>query len=310
MNPKISVVVPTYNRSALLGLCLAALEKQSLEVEKFEVIVVDDGSNDSTVDLLKSCEGSCRTSLTWHQQPHAGPSAARNRGLEYARGNWIAFTDDDCIPDPHWLADLVAAIPADRKCGGIGGPVRRVRDNLVGRYIDRELLMTSWIENGLVEYLITANAFVRAEALREIGGFSNDLGRTARKDFGLGGGEDADMGYRLRRAGYYLIMIEGGVIYHHHHDSLKEFYTMCWRHGYGAGLLSGHATEVRTQDLRKFAVLKKLIRILIGKPTQPQYGVWDAVTWRALATTQAIANFNGHRSCLRDLNRYLEQASA
>jgi len=300
MNPKITVVVPTFNRSELLHRCLTALDGQSISADIFEVVVVDDGSNDGTAELLKAQASCSRFPLIWYQQPHAGPSAARNEGLRRARGDWIALTDDDCIPDRNWLAALTAAMPADRQYAGIGGSVRRVRDNCIGRYIDHVGLMSSWVENGVVEYLITANAFFRVDTLREIGGFNTDLGRTIRANFTLGGGEDVDLGYRLRHAGYRLLLTDDGVVYHHHHDSIREFYKMCWRHGYGAGSVFQPSQEGSRLPGRA-ALLKQLVRALKTPTTLDGNGIRETFAWRALDSIQSVAKFNGRRTCLRDL---------
>jgi len=106
--PFVSVVVPTRNRAQMLRELLSALERQ--EYESFEVIVVDDASEDETAVLLAGWQGPNRRAF---RLPRPwGSYAARNRGVEEARGLLVAFTDDDCRPEPGWLTALVETMDA------------------------------------------------------------------------------------------------------------------------------------------------------------------------------------------------------
>ena len=113
----VTVVVPTYRRPRQLQECLEALAAQRLE-EPWDVVVVDDGSPgppDPGVESLVAARG-------WRlvRQANAGPSAARNRGVREARGEFIAFTDDDCLPEPAWLETLLRAA-RNRQNALVGG---------------------------------------------------------------------------------------------------------------------------------------------------------------------------------------------
>lgn len=104
----ISVVIPTCNRNELLARCLERLVPgaQTLNADQYEVVVTDDSSNDGAERLIHSRFPSVR----WVRGPRRGPAANRNNGARAARGDWNAFTDDDCIPDACWLKELAAAI--------------------------------------------------------------------------------------------------------------------------------------------------------------------------------------------------------
>lgn len=118
MTPLLSVIIPTYNRAALLQQCLDSLEKQDFPKVNFEVIVVDDGSSDETRSVLA---GPFSFTLRPIFAEHGGAAKARNRGIRESTGEVIVFTDDDCFPDPtflrlHWEAhqkkrDLVVRGP-------------------------------------------------------------------------------------------------------------------------------------------------------------------------------------------------------
>ena len=94
--PFFSIVVPTYQRPVQLAACLQALSRLDYARERFEVIVVDDGSPTPPKAVVESLRD--RLQLTLHLQRHAGPAAARNAGAMRARGKYLAFTDDDCLP--------------------------------------------------------------------------------------------------------------------------------------------------------------------------------------------------------------------
>src|SRR5690242_16282570 len=97
---RFSVVVPTYNRPQPLSRCLDALARLYYPREQFEVIVVDDGSTESLAALVKNFQE--RLDIRYLREEHAGPGMARNVGAAHARGEYLAFTDDDCAPCPDW----------------------------------------------------------------------------------------------------------------------------------------------------------------------------------------------------------------
>ena len=104
----ISVVIPTRHRNESLAVCLARLapSEQTLPADRYEVIVTDDGSASTSESMI-------RTSFPWARWtlgPRRGPAANRNHGVSVSRGRWIAFTDDDCVPSPAWLAAYQSSI--------------------------------------------------------------------------------------------------------------------------------------------------------------------------------------------------------
>src|SRR5580704_13436050 len=104
MTPVWSVVIPTRNRVDRLRSCLGALAAQNYPREKFEVIVVDDGGAQEIEPIERALRD--RVEIRVVRQPQTGPAAARNRGVSLARGEFLAFTDDDCTPIPDWLSEL------------------------------------------------------------------------------------------------------------------------------------------------------------------------------------------------------------
>ena len=102
---KVSVIIPTYNEEKVIGECLLSLSKQT--VKDFEVIVVDDGSTDKTVEVLSQVSAiKCQV----FQQDHKGPGVARNLGAKSAKGDILAFVDADMTFDPNFLQKLIKPI--------------------------------------------------------------------------------------------------------------------------------------------------------------------------------------------------------
>ena len=119
--PFFSIIVPTYNRPRQLRSCLKALSSLDYPRNCFEVIVVDDGNDGNKVSMgpvVSSFKD--RLDITLVRQWHGGPAAARNTGAMRARGEFLAFTDDDCAPESDWLQRLAARFieTSDQAIGG------------------------------------------------------------------------------------------------------------------------------------------------------------------------------------------------
>ena len=104
---QVAVVIPVWNGRTILGRCLDALERQTLPRERFDIIVVDNGSTDGTADIARGY-----ANVTVLEEPTPGSYAARNTALADVRAPITAFTDADCIPDPDWLVRVLEAAAA------------------------------------------------------------------------------------------------------------------------------------------------------------------------------------------------------
>ncbi len=182
ISPRISVVMATYKRPRLLARCLDALLAQTLPGDAYEIVVVDDGRTEDTRELVSdyAIRSAARggPELRYLQsQGTRGPAGARNRGWRAARGALIAFTDDDTIPDPDWLAQGEAAMAVRGRVAAWG----RVHVPLPEQLTDNAR-NTAGLENAV---FVTANAFVRTEALEAVGGFDERYERAWREDTDL-----------------------------------------------------------------------------------------------------------------------------
>lgn len=193
VSPLISIIVPTRNRAALLGNLLDSLER--IIYPCWEVIVVDDGSTDVTRRMVEMRDQG-QLSLRYLYQSWGKMGAARNLGIAQARAEIIAFTDDDCIVDPHWLAEIARAFASHPQALGVQG-----------RTITNHADMTPFTRQ--VEQLEggppyrTCNIAYRAGILTQLGGFDPVLIR----------GEDVVMGMRVLEHGE-IVFAPDAVVLH------------------------------------------------------------------------------------------------
>ena len=209
-----SVVVATYNRCALLPRIVEAIVGQTLARERYELILVDDGSTDGTETLGAELAG--RHGVRVIRQANRGAAAARNRGIHEAGGDVVVFTDDDCLVPPDWLERLADGYARHPEAVGVGGGLvpepEVLRSSAVARYEDfvaREVFGVGDAEAvGAFECPAggTNNMSYRRETLLEVGGF--DEGFPPRV-----WGEDADLKRRITGRGGRLLYVPVAVVH-------------------------------------------------------------------------------------------------
>jgi GT2 family glycosyltransferase len=215
--PSISVLVCTRNGSPTLRPCLEALGAQTHG--NYEVVVIDDGSTDDTPAIAKSFPF-----VRYERQDHAGLSAARNRGMELAKGDLLAYTDDDCIPDEDWLLHVSRAFD-DSTCVAAGGPnlpppPRNGTEACVA--VAPGAPSHVLLDDLEAEHLPGCNLVIRKGALRAIGGF--------REEFTCAG-DDVDVCWRLQAHGGRLRFVPAAVVWHHRRRTARAYLRQ--QRGYG-----------------------------------------------------------------------------
>jgi glycosyltransferase involved in cell wall biosynthesis len=221
--PVATVVVPTYNGAKKLPATLAAIIAQQCDIP-FEVVVVDDGSTDGTPTLLEEWRTRHPERVRAFSQVNSGPGRARNRGAAEARGSFIAFVDDDCVPDPAWLARLWAANQS-APGSAIAGRVVNPSSTWIGRYVVREHVIDHVVSDGTVTEAITGNLGVEHAMFARVGGF-NEAIRVA-------GGEDTQFSVQLRASGVPIIYEADAVVHHDRESTVRSHLAMIYRHGRG-----------------------------------------------------------------------------
>ena len=232
--PSVSVIVPTFRRPGELTACLKALAGLDYPRDRLEVIVVDDGGDiplDGVVAPFRE-----RFEVELIRQQNAGPAAARNAGASRARGEILAFTDDDCAPDPSWLRTLVEGPAAEPGCAAGGRTVNALESN---PYATTSQLVTDLVyahynvDPGEGRFLASNNFALGARAFRSIGGFDERF-RVS---------EDRELCDRWRHAGRRLVYVPEAVVRHSH---VLTFGGFCEQHfAYGRGAFRFHRVRGR-----------------------------------------------------------------
>ena len=216
--PALSVIIPVRNGGDVLGALIAALERQTLPRDRFEVLVADDGSTDGATENIATDDGWLRVLPGTAENPYA----ARNRASREARGEILVFSDADCEPVPDWLEKGLAAL---EEADLVAGLVRfRTKRRSVWALLDMETFLDQekTVRKGRA---VTANLFVRRELFGRVGGF----------DASLPNGGDQEFVARAVADGGRLVFAREPAVYHPARDSAREFLGKVWtvnrRHG-------------------------------------------------------------------------------
>lgn len=227
MPPFFSVVVPTYNRPALLRDCLEALAGLDYPAERYEVVVVDDGGVQPLDATVASFQG--RLDIKLLRQDNAGPGAARNAGAAVARGEYLAFTDDDCRPAPDWLLALADAY-AGRPGHLLGGQtVNGLSGNV---YAEASQALQAWLydycesQSSPMRFFASNNLSLPAARFRELGGFDTATTRYA--------SEDRELCGRWQAGGGGLAYAPTARVCHYHALGAASFIGQHFAYGRGA----------------------------------------------------------------------------
>lgn len=214
---KSSVVIPAYNAARKLPACLEALRDQSCK--PLEVIVVDDGSTDSTAIVAQQ-----HGALVLIQRHH-GPAAARNLGMRNARGDLILFTDADCEPSPTWVEEMVRPF-IDPTVVGVKGTYKTRQREIVAQLCQYEFEERyDYLDRfETIDFVDSYAGGFRTAVLREMGGFD--------PAFSEANNEDVDLSYRLADAGHHLMFNRRAVVYHHHRTNWSAYFRLKARRGY------------------------------------------------------------------------------
>src|SRR6476469_2890479 len=207
--PFASVVVPTADRCAVVVDCLEHLLRQAHPGVAYEVIVVDDGSRYATPAAIRGLAAR-RSDPVIHylRQPRRGAGAARNAGLQLARGELICFLDDDALAPERWLAELVEGAGRHPDAGLLGGPVRARFEHRPPHTCSAHELAGTHFDRGPADIEVDevwgCNMALRRSAVRVTGEFDERLSVA----------EDWDWGRRLRAAGGRIVYLPEAWVVH------------------------------------------------------------------------------------------------
>ena len=203
-----SVVIATYNRKDLLETCLRCLDAQDYPWQRYEVIVVDDGSSDGSVEMVK--DWPARYTLRCIAAAHQGPGPARNLGVAKASGDIVIFLDSDAFASPWFISEHVKS---HREAGQpifVDGPAIYVSGReVVARpnFISWEIRIQAFLDFFGVPFVSVNVSCPRQDFLR-VGGFDARFGKAY-------GYEDTELGVRLRQAGLGNLRNRRAYVLHH-----------------------------------------------------------------------------------------------
>ncbi|HEV2500799.1 MAG TPA: glycosyltransferase [Terriglobia bacterium] len=235
---KITVIVCTYNRCERLAATLDSIACQSFrEPVEWEVLVVDNNSSDQTSQVVEDFSRRYAGRFRYLFEPRQGLSQARNAGVNAARGDILAFTDDDVTLERGWLQSLTSELDTGEWAGAGGRILRRWTCpppkwlSIKGPY-ERMSFPVFTFDKGpakgqLDDFAVGANMAYRKEVFQRYGGFRIDLGRCGD---GLLAGEEVEFARRIRAAGERLRYEPSAVVYHPVEECQlsKEYFLTFW----------------------------------------------------------------------------------
>ena len=285
MRPSFSIIVPTYRRPESLRRCLCSLTELDYDPELYEVVVVDDGSLPAVSVERAVLESGGRVSKRLIRQEHGGPAAARNAGARRARFELLAFTDDDCRPDPCWLAELASSW-GECESRVVGGrTINALDDDLyatASQALVAYLTESSWDRGD--PFFASNNLALSRELFRRLGGFD--------ERYPLAAGEDRDFCERCVREGCEMAFSERATVRHYHALSPARFLLQHFHYGRGAFVFR-EARQRRRGGGRRFESIGFYVN-LVGYPLRIRSRVGPRLRVAFLLAAAQVANAAGY----------------
>ena len=213
--PLVSVIIPTFNRSDMLRQAVTAACKQTLPRDQYEIIVVDNASTDDTRDVVGKLRSSTQTSITYVHESRPGLHWARHAGASAAQGKILAFIDDDCLPEPDWLASLSQAYD-EFQPDAAGGKILIRWDSPPPTWVITYEAVLGRLDLGPQprflkedEFINGGNFSILRDRLFEIGGFNPDqIG-----SYLIGDGETG-LCRKIHAAGWKMLWVPSAMVWH------------------------------------------------------------------------------------------------
>lgn len=223
-----SVIVPSFNRKDEIRELIDSFKNLDFPIDRFELIIADDGSTDDTANLASDKIKDTKYTLHFYSQKNQGPGAARNMGMEKAKGDFFIFIDSDCTVPPTWLAEIDRALNSENG-DAFGGP-DSYKEDFPPLLKAINYSMTSFITTGGIRghnkkklgrfYPRSFNMGLSREVYQETGGFGS-----------LRHGQDIEFSHRIIQSGAKIISIPKAFVYHRRRTSLRKFFRQVFNWG-------------------------------------------------------------------------------
>jgi glycosyltransferase involved in cell wall biosynthesis len=254
MNPDISIVIPARNEGRRIARCLCSLGNQSLVPERYEIIVVDDGSDDDSAQVAQ-LHGARVV-----RQQKKGAAAARNLGIAEARGEVILFTDADCIADEHWAERLANPLLEASIQGTVGRIITRQK-HWLARLIQAELdeRYSRMQQSRFIDFINSGNC-----------GFKRALLDENRYDESFSWIEDLELSFRLARGGNRMIFVPDAIIAHEHPQNLWVYLRRKFRYAsYASALYRRYPDKILSDSRTPAYVRWQLLLVALAALSAP-----------------------------------------
>ena len=282
--PFFSIIVPTYNRPAQLVLCLKAISRLEYDPDGFEVLVVNDGSSMPLDPIIARFRG--KLDITLLTQQNSGPALARNNGAARAKGQFLAFTDDDCAPASSWLRSFAMRFGQEPEQVIAGRALNVLYDNSY-----------STVSQAVADYLVnyynsrpdrarffSGNNFALPHgAFHALGGYDTN--------FPLSAGEDREFSDRINYYDYPLVYAPDAVVYHFHALTLGTFLRQHFN--YGRGSFRFYQTRARRNNEPITVESRSFYVNLLFYPF-PRERLLRMISLKTLLALSQVANAAGH----------------
>jgi len=278
---KVTVILCTYNRCQILAQALESVARSMLSDSEWEVLVVDNNSRDQTREVVEEFCRRYPERFRYLFEPEQGLSKSRNAGVREARGDILAFMDDDVTVEPTWLRNLTAEL-RDSRWAGAGGRIRPEEGFSAPLWLEiggpfdlgGSIVLFDLGEKGgeLDRPPFGTNMAFRKSMFEKYGGFRTDLGRCGNS---LIGNEDTEFSQRLIAAGERLWYAPAAVVYHPvPRQRLKKTYLRTWWFSHGRALIRQmqkppSVGEIPTRYRRR--LVDTLRMMFVANPDWPLY---------------------------------------
>lgn len=254
-NMDVSILVPTFNKKIFLEKCIDSLINQNFSKNRYEIIIVDDGSTDYTGKLIKTFKkNNDKPDIKYIRTNHFGQANARNVGLKIVKGDVVVFLDHDCTVDKNWVKRIFRIHKNNPQLGAIGGFFKNpykdnifsdVANNIINEALKNNLTLPGGYSS--CKYcLLTKHRFFKSYI----------------------SGEDADLSCRLIEKGIKIKKLKKLYVCHNHYHTLKTFlqqafwygrmdYTVKMNHSklYGINDFAGYISH----SINRFNLIKKVV---------------------------------------------------
>lgn len=271
---RVSVIVPVFNSEKTLKKCIESLLDLDYPKNKLEIIFVDDDSKDRTKEIIKSYR-----KIRLIEQDHRGPAVTRNNGFRNSSGNFIFFTDSDCIVPKNWIKEMLGRFGKD--IGMVGGRLVPFSiETLSERFEQNRRDRLYGSRKRLIEALPSCNIAIKRGVFERVDGFD--------ENFKFPSFEDYDLCHRIRGLGYKILYDSEIGVVHLHSSTWKGVFRRAFVHG---------RESVRFRKKRGLSSAKEIVNIL-KMPMVPalsfkNYGIKLLLPGMIYETMAWIGNISG-----------------